>query len=80
VRERCTQAFWGRNAREREHLEVPGTDGKMILKWLFREWDGGQGLDCSGSGLGQVAGYCKNGNEHSGSIKYREFVNYLRTG
>ena len=28
-----------------------------------------RGLDCSGSGLGQVAGCCEQGNEPSGCIK-----------
>ena len=37
--------FWGGDVRERDHLEAPGKDWKIILKWLFREWDGGQGLD-----------------------------------
>jgi len=35
---------------------------------------GGHGLDRSGSGQGQVAGIFECGNEPSGSIKYREFL------
>jgi L-asparaginase II len=35
---------------------------------------GRHGLDCSGSGQGQVAGCCKCGNEHPGYIKCREFL------
>jgi len=31
--------------RERELLEVPGVDGRVILSWFFRKWDGGHGLD-----------------------------------
>jgi len=31
--------FWYRNLREREHLDDPGVDGKIILRWLFRKWD-----------------------------------------
>ena len=30
--------FWWGNLREREDLEHPGIDGKIILKWIFRKW------------------------------------------
>jgi len=35
---------WG-NLRDRDHLEDPGVDGRIILRWIFRMWDGGRGLD-----------------------------------
>jgi hypothetical protein len=38
---------------------------------------GGCGMDCCGSGLGQIAG-CELGNEPSGSIKCREILDHLR--
>jgi len=23
----------------KSHLEVPGVDGRIILRWIFRKWD-----------------------------------------
>jgi len=33
-----TGFLWG-NLRERDHLEDPGIDGRIILRWIFRQWD-----------------------------------------
>ena len=35
---------WG-NLSERDHLRNPGLDGRIILKWIFRKWDWGHGLE-----------------------------------
>jgi len=45
------QHVWGRGQaysgfrcgtmREREHLEEPCVDGRIILRWIFRKWDVG---------------------------------------
>jgi len=37
---RCTQDFSGGNLRERVHLEDLGIDGKIILKYILKKWDG----------------------------------------
>ena len=47
-----------------------GDNIQMDLKEVGR----GHGLDCSGSGEGQVTGTCECGNEPSGSIKCEEFL------
>jgi len=33
--------FWWGNLRERDHLQDPGIDGRIILRWIFRKWDVG---------------------------------------
>ena len=58
----------------------PNVDGMIILRWIFRKWDMGYGLDRAGSEQGQVAGTCECGKEQSGSIKFGEFLDWLRTG
>jgi hypothetical protein len=35
--------FWWGNPRERKHLEDIGVDGMIILIWIFRKWDMGEG-------------------------------------
>jgi len=30
--------FWCGNLRERDHLEDPGLDGRIVLRWISRYW------------------------------------------
>jgi hypothetical protein len=35
----CTGFRWG-NLRERDHWGDPDVDGRIILRWIFRKWEG----------------------------------------
>jgi hypothetical protein len=32
--------FWWGDLREGDHLRDPSVDGRIILKWIFKKWDG----------------------------------------
>jgi hypothetical protein len=63
--------FWWRNVQERDNLQVLGVNGRIMLKLILHNYDGSAltvltwlrvGTDC-----------CEDGNEPSGSIKFKEF-------
>jgi hypothetical protein len=33
------KGFWLGDLRERDHLEDPSVDGKIILRCIFRKWN-----------------------------------------
>jgi hypothetical protein len=50
-------------------LEDWEIDGRIILKWIFKDLFGEFRLNWPGSGKGMVAGCCEGGNVYSGSVK-----------
>jgi len=49
--------FWWGNLRKRYHLEDPGIDGRIILRWIFRKWDVGAWTDSSWPRVGTSGGH-----------------------
>ena len=37
------KVMMGKPKGERDHLEDPSEDGRIILRWIFRKWDGEHG-------------------------------------
>jgi hypothetical protein len=54
--EACTGFWWGK-MKERDHLEDPGVDGRIILRRIFRKWDMGAWAGSSWLGIGTVGGH-----------------------
>jgi len=61
---------------ERDYLEELDVDVRILFKWVFKKC---HRPDCSGSILVKVAGAYDGGNELSGSIKFGQFLDWVRT-
>jgi len=50
---RCAYRVLVGKPEGKNHLGDQGVDGRIILRWIFRKWEGEHGLDSSDSGQGQ---------------------------
>jgi hypothetical protein len=55
--ERCAQGFWWGSLREGDQWGDPDVDGRIILRWIFRKWDGVVGTGWSGLRIGTGGGH-----------------------
>jgi len=62
----------GKPEGESDHLEDPGVDERIILRWILWKWDGDvDWIDLAQEKIG--SGSCKRGNKPLVSTKYRKF-------
>jgi hypothetical protein len=54
-------------------LEDLGVDGRIIIKWIFKELDGGMNWIA----LAQDRDRCECGSEPFGSIKCEKFLDWM---
>jgi hypothetical protein len=59
---------------ERDHLEDPGVDERIILRWIFKKWDVEAWTGSIWLRQREVVGSCECGNEPSDSIKCGNFL------
>jgi hypothetical protein len=52
----CTVFWWG-SLRERDHWGDPDVDGRIILRWIFRKWEGVVETGWSGLRIGTCDGH-----------------------
>ena len=49
--------FWWGNLRERDLWGDPNVDGRIVLRWIFRKWEGVVGTGCSCLRIGTGGGH-----------------------
>jgi hypothetical protein len=72
VEKRFIQSFGEETLRF--YLEDLDADGRIILKWILKKWEGRHGRNLSGPGKGQAADCCECCNEPPGSTTCTVFL------
>jgi hypothetical protein len=62
------------NLRKRDRLKDPDVSVRIILRWIFRKWDGGTWTGLIWFRIGTGGEICKFNNVSSGSIKCGKFL------
>jgi hypothetical protein len=62
----------------RGNLEDLGVDDRIILKWIFKNWDGGMGWIYLAHDKDMGARACKCGNKPTIFTKCGESIEYVR--
>jgi hypothetical protein len=57
MREEVCTGFWWGSLRERDHWGDPDVDGRIILRGIFRKWEGAVGTGWSGLRIGTGGGH-----------------------
>jgi hypothetical protein len=68
-----TGFLWG-NLRKTDNLKDPGIDFRIILRWIFRKWDGDMDWIELAEDTDRWRTLEKCSNESSGCIKCGEFL------
>jgi hypothetical protein len=56
MRQRQGTGFWLGSLREGDHWGDPDVDGRIILRWIFRKWEGVVGTGWSWLSIGTGGG------------------------
>jgi hypothetical protein len=72
-REVHTEFWWG-DLRQGDHLGDSGIDGRIILKLIFKKWDGGMDWIEVAQDRDRWRAHVNVRNEPPGSIKCGEFL------
>jgi hypothetical protein len=64
----------GEGSLVEENLKDPGVGWRIILRWIFRDWNVEAWTGLIWLRMGQVVGTSNCGNETSGSIKCGKFL------
>jgi hypothetical protein len=57
-RDEMHKRFWWKNLREGDHCRDLGVEGRIILKWIFKTWDGEARTGLIWLRIGTVLGSC----------------------